>query len=412
MHTYKLLYNLRFGAMHQNQHRFEHVRFEAQMQCHEIDSLTFLISKYFDQHNLVDVKGLTFFTEFNKCIIAIRAKFEAHPDSENLHGIKNIMGMFLRDEFIKQVPHFKTIMEYLKVYYNPITPPDAHAFMCDQHCRAVGKISCLSCKCNYLSNALAMLDVGLQDGWDIFLRPMFGMPLLIYVLLKTDYTSQPDVVNENNIMTQMFVQFFYNLLCDKAYSLHTKQKACEPLVKECKRVTTLLPIKDRHRLLVMLNEQCNNTSTVANAHKLLTPFKNFMIKMGQRTKLKKVNKVAATVLIGFFLRHYIESMPAPYLRNMCGLLKTDQNLSAQDEICSAAELELLNVCRYILRKYSDKDVTVVVEKLKRIKLEIMKVLFCEKIVPETFIRRIIVDYQLDNEISLLLDLNNDCFDKR
>lgn len=162
----------------------------------------------------------------------------------------------------------------------------------------------------------------------------------------------------------------------------------------------------------MLNEQCNNTSTVANAHKLLTPFKNFMIKMGQRTKLKKVNKVASTVLIGFFLRHYIESMPAPYLRNMCGLLKTDQNLSAQDEICSAAELELLNVCRYILRKYSDKDVTVVVEKLKRIKLEIMKVLFCEKIVPETFIRRIIVDYQLDNEISLLLDLNNDCFDKR
>nr|QNN89355.1 hypothetical protein [Spilarctia obliqua nucleopolyhedrovirus] len=59
----------------------------------------------------------------------------------------------------------------------------------------------------------------------------------------------------------------------------------------------------------MLNEQCNNTSTVANAHKLLTPFKNFMIKMGQRTKLKKVNKVASTVLIGFFCATTLKACP-------------------------------------------------------------------------------------------------------
>ncbi|BBU37531.1 P48 protein [Choristoneura diversana nucleopolyhedrovirus] len=411
MHTYKLFYNLRFNAVHQQVHRFEHVRFEAQMYHYEIDSLTFLLAKYFDQHELVDVQGLTFFTEFNKCITAIKAKFEAQPDSENLHGIKSIMSMFLRDEFIKQVPHFKTIMEYLKMYYSPIATPDAHAFMCAEHCRPLGKVSCLTCKCDYLSNALTTLDSGLQDGWDIFLRPMFGMPLMIYIILKTDFTSQPDVVNENNLMTQMLVQFFYNLLCDKAYSMHTKQKACEPLVKDCKRVITLLPVKDRHRLLTMLNEQCNNASTGANAPKLLIPFKNFMIKMGQHTKIKKVNKVAATVLIGFFLRHYIESMPSHYLQNMRGLLKDGHN-DTRDEPCSAGELELLNVCRYIFKRYADKDVAVVVEKLKKITIEMMNVLIFEKIVPETFIRRIIVDYQLDNEISLLLDLNHDCFDKR
>lgn len=411
MHTYKLLYNLRFNAVHGLEHRFEHVRFEAQMHQREIDSLTFLTAKYFDQHSLIGIKGLTFFTEFNKCIVAIKAKFEAQPDSENLHGIKSIMGMFLRDEFIKQVPHFKTIMEYLKPYYNPIAAPDVRAFMCAEQCRPGGKISCLTCKCNYLSAALTTLDSGLQDGWDIFLRPMFGMPLLIYVISKTDFSSQPDVVNENNLMTQMFVQFFYNLLCDKAYSMHTKQKACEPLVKDCKRVITLLSAKDRHRLLTMLNEQCNSASTAANAPKLLMPFKNFMIKMGQHTKIKKVNKIAATVLIGFFLRQYIESMPGHYLQNLRGLLKDEHN-DSRDEACSAAELEMLNVCRYIFKRYSDKDVAVVVEKLKKITVEMMNVLIFEKIVPETFIRRIIVDYQLDNEISLLLDLNHDCFDRR
>ncbi|QDL56958.1 P48 [Dione juno nucleopolyhedrovirus] len=409
MHTYKLFYNLRFNAVDQLEHRFEYVRFEAQMQANEIDSLTFLLAKYFDQRECVDVRGVTFITEFNKCVSAIRAKFEAQPNSENLHGIKSIMNMFLRDEFINQVPHFRTIMEYLKTYYNPIAAPDVAAVMCAT-CRQLSKVSCWQCKCKYISSALTTLDAGLQDGWDIFLRPMFGMPLLMFVILKTDYSAQPDVINENNLMTQMFVQFFYNLLCDKAYSMHTKKAACEPLVKDCKRVINLLPFKERHRLLTLLNEQCNSACTSANASKLLAPFKSFMIKMGQHTKMKKVNKMAATVLIGFFLRHYIESMPAHYLQDMSGLLKST-TLVAANNACSAGELELLNVCRHILRKHSDKDVAVVVEKLKRIKLEIMRVLLNEQIVHESFIRRIIVEYQLDNEISLLLDLNHDCFDK-
>lgn len=408
MHTYKLLYNLRFSAVHQLVHRVEHVRFEAQLRQQEIDSLAFLLAKYFDQHDLIDAKGLTFFTEFNKCIVAIKAKFEAQSDAEDVHGIKHIMGMFLRDEFIKQVPHFKTILGYLSEYYVPVAAPDAHASMCAAHCRPRGKVSCLPCKCDYAASALAALDASLQDGWDIFLRPMLGMPLLIYVVLRTDYSSQPEVINENNIMTQMFVQFFYNLLCDKAYAMHTKHAACEPLVRDCRRVITLLPVKDRYRLLTLLNEQCNSAaSPVANATKLLMPFKNFMIKMGQHTKIKKVNKMAATVLIGFFLRHYIESMPRHYLLNMRGLLADD----ASDEPCTAGDLELLNVCRYIFKRYSDKDVAVVVEKLKRITVEMMNVLMFEKIVPETFIRRIIVDYQLDNEIALLVD-SHDCFDKR
>ncbi|AAK85654.1 hypothetical protein [Epiphyas postvittana nucleopolyhedrovirus] len=411
MHTYKLLYNLRFSAMSQAGHCYELVRFEAQLHQHEIDSLTFLLAKYFDQHQLIDVKGLTFFTEFNKCITNIKTRFEAQHNSDNIHNIKSIMSMFLRDEFVKQVPHFRMIIEYLQQYYNPVAAPDVHAFMCEKECRVVGKVSCLACKCKYLSNALTTLDSGLQDGWDIFLRPILGMPLLMYVILKTDFQSQPDVINENNLLTQMFVQFFYNLLCDKAYGLHTKHKMCEPLVKDCKRIINLLPFKDRFYLLSILNEQCNSASTVPNAHRLLMPFKNFMIKMGQHTKIKKVNKIAASVLIGFFLRHYIESMPHHYLQNMRSHLQNEHNVNMSDEPCSAGELELHNVCRYILKRYSDKDVAVLVEKLKQIKIEMMKVLLYDKIVPETFIRRIIVDYQLDSEIALLLDLNHDCFNK-
>ncbi|AJD09213.1 p48 [Condylorrhiza vestigialis mutiple nucleopolyhedrovirus] len=408
MHTYKVLYNLKFNAMRHLEHCFEQVRFEAQLQQHEIDSLAFLFAKYFDQQQLIDVQGLTFFTEFNKCIVEIKTRFDAQPNTDNVHNIKNIMSMFLRDEFVKQVPHFRMIIEYLKQYYNPISVPDVN--MCE-HCHINGKVSCLTCKCNYVSNAMSTLDSNMQNGWDIFLRAILGMVFMMFVILKTDFTSQPDVINENNLMTQMFVQFFYNLLCDKAYGLHTKHKMCEPLMKDCKQVIKLLSYKDRHRLLTILNEQCNSASTVHNAHKLLMPFKNFMIKMGQHTKIKKVNKVAATVLIGFFLRQYIESMPKNYLINMNGLLKDEHN-NMHDEPCSAGEMELLNVCRYILKRYADKDVAVVVEKLKQIKIEIMKVLLFEKIVPETFIRRIIVDYQLDNEISLLLDLNHDCFDRR
>ncbi|ABF50292.1 p48 [Antheraea pernyi nucleopolyhedrovirus] len=387
MCTYKLTYNLRFNAVHPSGHSFEQVRFEAQLLQHEIDSLTFLLAKYFDQHELVDVQGLTFFTEFNKCIVAIKARFESQPSSEDLHNIKSIMSMFLRDEFIKQVPNFKTIMEYLKVYYNPVAAPDAHALMCAEHCRAAGKISCLQCKCSYLSCALFTLDAGLQDGWDIFLRPMFGIPLLLYVILKTDFGPEADVINENNLMTQIFVQFFYNLLCDKAYALYTKHKMCEPLVKDCRRVIGLLRHEDQHRLLSILNAQCNGSSTVANGERLLTPFRSFMIKMGHHTKIKKVNKIASTVLIGFYLRHYLESVP--------------------NKVLPAGELEMRNVCRFIMNKYSDENVDELVRKIKLIKIEILHALMTERIVPETFIRRIITDYKLDNEIALLMNLNHD-----
>lgn len=147
---------------------------------------------------------------------------------------------------------------------------------------------------------------GLAKWLGHFLRPMFGMPLMLYVLLRTDYKNESDVINENNLITQIFVQFFYNLICDKAYSLYTKRDMCVPFVKECKKATVGLRQEDHERVLSILNAQCNGFSTAANGNRLLLPFKNFMIKMGRNTNMKKVNKIASTVLIGFYLRHYLE----------------------------------------------------------------------------------------------------------
>jgi hypothetical protein len=395
MNTYKLHYNLRFNT----QTRFENVHFEVELMESEIDSLCFLFSKYFDQDEHVAIKGLTFFTEFNKCISAIKAKFEAQSLSqmENMHSIKNIFSIFLRDEFMKQVPHFRTIMQYLKKFYKPIATPDVALVMCDDTCKPTHTIKCFQCKCKYLSYSLSVLDVGLQEGWDIFLRPMFGMPLMLYVLLKTNYTQENnDIVNENNLITQIFIQFFYNLLSDKAYSMYTKHNMCAPFIKACQNViTNNVRCVDHERVLLMLNAQCNGNSSV-NGERLLTPFKIFMMEMGKQTKMNKVNKIASTVLIGFYLRFYLEAL---YL------------IKKNKPLYPVAELEWRNVCRLILNKYTDENIDVLIEKLKLIKLDICNALLNELIVPESFIRHIITKYQLDNEIALLMELNHDCFHK-
>jgi hypothetical protein len=239
--------------------------------------------------------------------------------------------------------------------------------------------------------------VGLQEGWDIFLRPMFGMPLMLYVLLKTNYTQENnDIVNENNLITQIFIQFFYNLLSDKAYSMYTKHNMCAPFIKACQNViTNNVRCVDHERVLLMLNAQCNGNSSV-NGERLLTPFKIFMMEMGKQTKMNKVNKIASTVLIGFYLRFYLEAL---YL------------IKKNKPLYPVAELEWRNVCRLILNKYTDENIDVLIEKLKLIKLDICNALLNELIVPESFIRHIITKYQLDNEIALLMELNHDCFHK-
>ena len=64
-----------------------------------------------------------------------------------------------------------------------------------------------------------------------------------------------------------------------------------------------------------------------------------------------------------------------------------------------------------MSKDSGENINLLVHKLKLIKIDICNVLMTEMIVPESFIRHIITKYQLDNEISLLIELNHDCFNK-
>ncbi|AVA31139.1 p45/48 [Oxyplax ochracea nucleopolyhedrovirus] len=387
MSTYQLFYNLRFNVIKDNKYECKHYTFEANLSISEIDSLCFLFTKYFDQNESLDIKGLTFFTEYKKCIDKIKNSFEKQSDSEQVYDIKNIFSIFLREEFVKQVPHFQIIIKYLKQFYKPLVCPDINGIMC-VNCAQSNKITCFECKCKYLSNSLSTLDVGLQNGWDIFLRPMLGLPLLAYVLFNTDFKNERDIVNENNLITHAFVQFFYNVLCDKA-SLHLKRESCTTFIKECKKVTSLLQKEDQERLLCILNSQCNGNTSIANGDRLLLPFKNFMMKMGRCTKMKKVNKIASTVLIGFYLRHYIDSIT--------------------NKIYPGDELELRNVCRFIFTKYSDENINLLISKLKLVKIDLYNALLTEMIIPESFIRHVITKHNLDNEISLLVELNHDRF---
>ncbi|QNV47805.1 p45, p48 [Alphabaculovirus altersperidaniae] len=366
-------YTLRFNKFDV----FLNVVFKVNLSVSEIDSLAFLYSKYFNQSDNVHVKGLTFFNEFNKCVEFVKANFESKQDNNE---VKKIFSVFLKDEFMSQVPKFRTIMQYLQKYYKPTPAPDIAAIsaLC-KHC-SVNVLSCLQCKINYLSNSISVFDTGIQDGWDIFLRPMFGLPLFLSILLKTEFNEQFQV---DDLITNSFSQFFYNLLCDKATSNFVDHKACVPIVKQCQRVTAALRDDDLERLLCMLR---NNNSCDS---KLFMPFKVFIVELARKTKIKpvKINKMASVVFTGFYLRQYLEAAP--------------------NKTRTAAELELRNVCRFILNKYDDEQFEHFIKKLANIKADLFKETMEQYIVSENYIRHLVFKYKLDEELKVLLEENAD-----
>lgn len=361
-------YCLRFNQFE----NFQNVSFGANLTKAEIDSLAFLFSVYFDQEDRVLVKGLNFFNEFNKCVELIKRDFEKKDDTSE---VKNIFSLFLKDEFIGQVPNFQKIIKYLTVYYKPIPKPnldELSALCADCPDKSIG---CFACKCRYLSAAVSTFDAGIQEGWDIFLRPMFGLPLYLTVLLNTEF-GKSEIFNADDLITNAFTQFLYNLLCDKASTYYVKIDQCKGLLEECRRVTVGLNDRDLEQMLSSLNESSINS-------KLYSPFKRFMEVFCRINKIKKRTKIVPVMFMGFYLRNYLEAAP--------------------NKTMSAADLELRNVCRLILKHYTLEQYEEFIIKLKDIKTELSAALCSHYIIPERFIRQLCVKYHLDKDISILIN---------
>ncbi|AGR56843.1 ac103 [Hemileuca sp. nucleopolyhedrovirus] len=386
--THPVEYRLQFRK---NENDFKNVIFNARLTIYEIDSLAFLFSNYYDHTKYVVVKGLTFFGEFNKCVDAVKKNFD---EKQQNNDIKQLFSMFLKHEFMGQVPNFKKIMVYLQKYLKPIESPPIAELCSECDKCSVNRIACTRCKINYLSVAISCFDVNIQDGWDIFLRPMFGLPLFLYVLMRTDYDNN-GIFNADDLMTNSFCCFFYNLLSDKSVK-YVNQKTVQPLVDECRRVTVGLSRDELEYILCMLRNK-NMCDTA-----LFAPFRNFIIQLACKTKIKqaKINKIASVVFTGFYLRLYIEGAANKLLSGAAP--STKRYHFTEDGSASAFEMELRNVCRFILPKYTNEQFENFINKLASIKRDLS---IEQYIVTEKHIRHLVTKHKLDEDFSVLLNQN-------
>ncbi|AXS67747.1 p45/p48 [Cryptophlebia peltastica nucleopolyhedrovirus] len=348
----------------------------------EIDTLAFLFSKYFDQKKYVVVKGLTFHTEFSKCIDFVKQNLNRKQQNSD---VTKLFTMFLNHEFMNQVRDFKEIMHYLQKYYKPIVGPSISAIAAACNICSLNQLACLACKSNYVSAAITQFDTTIQQGWDIFLRPMFGLPLLLFVLIKTDYENK--FFTSEDLITNCFVNFLRNILCDKT-SEFTDRKTVQPLIDECKRATLGMNVKNLEMLLVILKGQ--HTLDIP----LFAPFKKFMLQLCLKTKIKnsKINKIASVVFTGFYLRLYMEASVAKlgYQNNVC---------FNNFKLMTPFEMEIRNVCRFIMNKYNDEKFETFMMKLASIKEDLN---IEQYIVTEEHIRKLMNKHKIDEDFALLL----------
>nr|ANS70991.1 viral protein 48 kDa [Lymantria dispar multiple nucleopolyhedrovirus] len=375
-------YSLQFKK---NANDIKNVLFDAQLTVSEIDSLAFLFSKYFDQTKYVYVKGLTFFNEFNKCVDYVKQNFDAKQQSDD---IKQIFSIFLKHEFMAQVPHFKKITQYLQKYHKPLRAPAVLEIAAQCQVCSLNRLQCLECKSNYLSLAIATFNSTVHDGWDIFLRPMFGLPLFLYVCLKTRFDTD-GIFNADDLITDSFARFLYNLLSDKSNDF-VRQRAVTPLIDECKRAIVNLNVRELEFLLCMLRNK-NTCETT-----LFAPFKQFITKLALKTKIKqaKISKIASVVFTGFFLRVYLESAAHK--------IAQAHNAGVFSDTVTPFEMEVRNVCRFVLPQYTDEQLQRFVGKLANIRADLAVECY---IVTEKQIRQLITKHNLDEDFSVLLNQN-------
>ncbi|BAC67330.1 hypothetical protein AhnVgp079 [Adoxophyes honmai nucleopolyhedrovirus] len=375
-------YTLKFSK---NDNDVKTVNLIVHLQEHEIESMAFLFSKYYDQKKFINIKGLTFHSEFRKCIDNVKQSFDSQQNNSDL---KKIFTAFLNHEFMNQVKNFKEIMQYLQKYYKPMLKPSITEIGHDCKVCPYGAIQCLQCKIKYLSVAISHFDETIQKGWDIFLRPMFGIPILLNILIRTDYTNH--FFSADDLITNAFARFFNNILCDRAHK-YLEYKMVQPLIDECHRASTGLSVDDFERLLCILKSQ----NTLDNP--LYAPFRKFMLQLCLKTKIKnsKINKIASVVFTGLYLRLYLESAI-----NKFGI--SDKTCFEVSKQMTPFEMEIRNVCRFILNKYTDHQFERFMLKLANIKRDLV---IDQYIIREDYIRKLMNQHKLDDDIALLLNQN-------
>ena len=346
------------------------VKFVALLSEAEIDTLAFLLAEYYGQQSIVRIRGLTLFSQYKYVIDVIKRDYENRTDNDE--DVKKIFKLFVDNEFIGQVPSFQMIMDSMATYYKPMQCVDVT--LCES-CAPQNKIECLVCKGTYVSKAISLLDATIQDGWDIYFRPMLGIPLLFFMLFRSDMTEvDQEVFSVDNIITNTLLMFFYNLLCDKATPMYWDHKKCQPLIVQCKKYVQGMHDDALQYLLSNLNSTTYQTKTYA-------PLKQFMERHFKNNK--HVSKLVHKIFIGFYMRIYLDAAEAKTL--------------------SSYELELRNVCLIIFKEYKQDEFEEFIQKLNGIKQHLALVICQNLVIPKECVVRLFNQYSLEKDVSRLIE---------
>ncbi|AAP85706.1 ORF_69 [Adoxophyes orana granulovirus] len=373
---YEIQYDLKFYKLCETKgYDVKRVNFTCSLSLYEIDTLTFLLAEYFNQQHLFNFDKLTFFNQFKYVIDVIKNDYEKKTESEA--EVKQIFKLFVENDFIGQVPMFQIIMKNLLPYYKSIEKLENIQY-CD-NCATKSKLECLKCRATYMSEALSLLDESLQNGWEVFYRPMLGIPLLFFALFKSEFKEiDEDVFNVDNIVTNTLLQFFYNLLSDKATSCFWNMKKCNILIDNCRQY--VIGLNDAEHLLINLNSHTYNT-------KLYTPLRQFVEK---HFSLKQAGKLVHKIFIGFYLRIYLEAKKRNDARN-----KHKVNINVFN-------IEMRNVCRVLFRDYDNDEFENIIDKIEQIRNDLFIEMSDNYVTPKECVVRMFNKYNLKNDISKLL----------
>lgn len=380
MTTYDIEYGLRFYKLTKS----SLVTFVCSLNAQEIDTVTFLLAEYFNQQHLFNFERLTFFNQYRYIIEVIKKDYDQRTDTDQ--EVRQIFKLFIENDFIGQVPSFQMIMKNVGSYFIKIEGVDVSAITCEN---CTTKFECLQCKATYLSMGITVLDSTLQNGWDIFFRPMLGVPLIFFTLFRSDMSNVDQTVfSVDNIITNTLLQFFYNLLCDRATPQFWDYKKCMPLINNCQDYVLGVQTSSLEYLLVNLNSTTYNT-------KIYAPLKQFM---EQHFSTKQIGKLIHKIFIGFYLRVYLEAKK----KNIEKIGKMRKRKLNDVQTIDVYNLETRNVCRVLFKDYSDIEFETLMNKLDMIKKDLATHVCENFVVPKECVLQLFNKHQLREDVAKLL----------